>query len=77
MFLENHDYAMENGEIFPREKVSELVQEILNKFAEEELSVHEAKLILQRTIDVVGQFSSKNQELSNDCRRKNYGKAGT
>ena len=35
MFLENHDYAMENGEIFPREKVSELVQEILNKFAEE------------------------------------------
>lgn len=57
MFLENHDYAMENGEIFPREKVSELVQEILNKFAEEELSVDEAKLILQRTIDVVGQFS--------------------
>lgn len=57
MFLENHDYAMENGEIFPREKVGELVQEILNKFAEEELSVDEAKLILQRTIDVVGQFS--------------------
>ena len=57
MFLENHDYAMGNGEIFPREKVSELVQEILNKFAEEELSVDEAKLILQRTIDVVGQFS--------------------
>lgn len=57
MILENCDYAMENGEIFPREKVSELVQEILNKFAEEELSVDEAKLILQRTIDVVGQFS--------------------
>ena len=57
MFLENHDYAMENGEIVPREKVSELVQEILNKFAEEGLSVNEAKLILQRTIDVVGQCS--------------------
>lgn len=31
MFLENHDYAMENGEIFPREKVGELVQEILKQ----------------------------------------------
>ena len=34
----------------PERKVSELVQEILNKFAEEGLSVNEAKLILQRTI---------------------------
>lgn len=57
MILENCDYAMGNGKIFPREKVSELVQEILNKFAEEELSVDEAKLILQRAIDVVGQCS--------------------
>lgn len=51
------DYEMENGEIFPREKVSELASEILAWFAIEELSVDEAKVVLQCAMDLVGQSS--------------------
>ncbi len=43
------DVMMENGEILSREKIDKLVIYIINKFADEKLSVCEAKIILDET----------------------------
>lgn len=41
----------------PGEKIEELVSEIINKFAESELSCDEAKIVLDRVESVLGEFS--------------------
>lgn len=45
---------LNNGKVLEREKIGELVTEIINKFAEFELSYDEAKMILNYTESVLG-----------------------
>lgn len=49
---------MANGEVFNGDKISELTSFIINKFAEKELSVDEAKIVLDHTKDVIGEYST-------------------
>lgn len=46
-----------NGTIFPKERIDKLVEFIINRFADEKLSVDEAKVILNQAIELVGEFS--------------------
>ena len=48
---------LNNGKVLSGEKIGELVSEIINKFAESELSCDEAKIILDRVESVLGEFS--------------------
>lgn len=48
---------MSNGSVLKEEKIDKLVGFIINKFAEEKISVDEAKAILKNTEDLVGEFS--------------------
>lgn len=48
---------MRNGTIFPKERIDKLVEFIINRFADEKLSVDEAKVILNQAIELVGEFS--------------------
>lgn len=48
---------MNNGQVFEGEKIEELVTEIINKFSEAGLSHDEAKIVLEKTADVLGEFS--------------------
>lgn len=48
---------MNNGQVFEGEKIGELVTEIINKFSEAGLSHDEAKIVLEKTEDVLGEFS--------------------
>ena len=49
--------GMNNGHVFEGEKIGELVEEIINKFSEAGLSHDEAKIVLEKTADVLGEFS--------------------
>ena len=49
---------MANGEVFNGDRISELTSFIINKFAEKELSVDEAKIVLDHTKDVIGEYST-------------------
>ena len=49
---------LNNGKILDGDKIGELVAEIVNKFSENGLSCDEAKIILERTKAVVGEFST-------------------
>ena len=49
---------LNNGKILDGDKIGELVAEILNKFSENRLSCDEAKIILERTKAVLGEFST-------------------
>lgn len=53
----NQDVLMDNGTIFSGDKISELVKHIINKFADEKLSPDEAKIVLERTKNVVGEYA--------------------
>lgn len=48
---------MNNGQVFEGEKIGELVTEIINKFSEAGLSHDEAKIVLEKAEDVLGEFS--------------------
>lgn len=48
---------MAKGEIFEGKRIGELVEEIINKFSEENLSCDEAKIVLEHTQNVVGEYS--------------------
>lgn len=48
---------LNNGKVLSGEKIGELVTEIINKFAESELSYDEAKMILNYTESVLGESS--------------------
>ena len=48
---------MLNGEVLHKEKIDKLAGYIINKFAEEKLTVDEAKIILDSTKEIVGEFS--------------------
>ena len=49
---------LNNGKILDGDKIGELVAEIVNKFSENGLSCDEAKIILERTKAVLGEFST-------------------
>ena len=48
---------LNNGKILDGDKIGELAAEIVNKFSENDLSCDEAKIILENTRDVLGEFS--------------------
>ena len=48
---------MNNGSILPKEKIDRLVGFIINKFSDEQLSVDEAKVILNNTERIIGEYS--------------------
>ena len=48
---------LNNGKVLQGEKIGELVTEIVNKFSEARLSYDEAKIVLERTKDILGEFS--------------------
>ena len=48
---------LNNGKVLEGEKIGELVTEIVNKFSESGLSCDEAKIVLENTKDVLGEFS--------------------
>lgn len=48
---------MTNGTILPKEKIDKLVGFIINKFAEEGLSVDEAKIVIDGANELIGEFS--------------------
>ena len=48
-----NDVLMENGSIFSGEKISELVEYIIEKFADEKMSVSESLTVLEKTKDVI------------------------
>lgn len=51
------DVEMHNGKILKGETIDKLVIAIINQFADEKLSVDEGKEILDRTKEVLGEFS--------------------
>lgn len=48
---------LNNGKTLEGEKIGELVEEIIYKFSEAGLSCTEAKIVLEKTADVLGEFS--------------------
>lgn len=51
---------MPNGEIFSHEEISELTNFIINKFAEKRLSMDRAVVVLDRTKEILGSYSTIN-----------------
>lgn len=51
------DVILESGTIVSGEKIDKLVEEIINKFADEKLSVSEAKIVLEETKGRIEEFS--------------------
>lgn len=48
---------LNNGRTLDGEKIGELVEEIIYKFSEAGLSCAEAKIVLEKTADVLDEFS--------------------
>ena len=51
------DIEMDNGTIFNGKKVGELVVFIINKFSDEELNYEEAKIVLEKVQEIIGEHS--------------------
>lgn len=49
---------LNNGKVLRGEKIGELVTEIVNKFSESGLPCDEAKIVLENTKDILGEFST-------------------
>lgn len=48
---------LNNGKVLEGEKIGELVTEIVNKFSEAGMSYDEARIVLERIENVLGEFS--------------------
>ena len=48
---------LNNGKTLEGKKIGELVEEIIYKFSEAGLSCTEAKIVLEKTADILGEFS--------------------
>lgn len=48
---------MVNGEIFDGERIRELTEYIINKFSDEGLSHDEARIVLDKTKEIIGEFA--------------------
>ena len=51
------DVQMNNGKIFSGERIGKLVREIIDRLSEERLTCDEAKIVLNSTQSVLGEFS--------------------
>lgn len=51
------DVMMRNSEIFPANEIDELIEYIINKFAHEKLTCEKAKVVLEKTQELIGDFS--------------------
>lgn len=51
------DVILESGTVISGEKIGKLVEEIINKFANEKLNVSEAKIVLEETKGRIEEFS--------------------
>lgn len=49
--------SMSNGEFFDGNKIGELTEAIISKLTEEKLTCAEAKIVLNRAINVIDEFS--------------------
>ncbi|MBO5159593.1 MAG: hypothetical protein J6B94_08395 [Lachnospiraceae bacterium] len=55
--MEYESIQMENGKIFSGKRIGELVENIINKFSEENLTCNEGKIVLAKAIEVIGGYS--------------------
>ena len=49
---------LNNGKVLSGDEIEELVVDIVNKFSEVGLSCDEAKIVLENTKDILGEFST-------------------
>lgn len=56
MDLEISSVAFDNGEVLDGKKIGELAKFIINKFSEEKLSYEKAKIVLDHTKEIIGEF---------------------
>ena len=49
---------LNNGKVLSGDVIEELVVDIVNKFSEVGLSCDEAKIVLENTKDILGEFST-------------------
>lgn len=59
------DFELSNGETFSGIVVDELVQYIMNKFAEERLTYEEAEIVLKKSLDLLGVYSTVQKQGDN------------
>lgn len=52
-----YSYEMGNGKFFDGNRIEELIKFIINKFSEEKLTCAEAKIVLDKTRDLLGDYS--------------------
>nr|DAY63932.1 MAG TPA: protein of unknown function (DUF4177) [Caudoviricetes sp.] len=55
--LEYETVQLNNGKILDGKKTGELVEEIINKFSEEGLTCVEAKYVLKKIREILGEYS--------------------
>lgn len=55
--LEFQSVQLNNGKIFDGKKIGELTTFIINKFSEEGLFHDEAEIVLEKTREVLGEYS--------------------
>lgn len=55
--MEFASIRMNNGNVLDGKKIGELTEFIINKFSEEGMTCDEAKVVLEQTKDVVGEYS--------------------
>lgn len=48
---------LKNGDVFPSEEINELVKFILDKFAENKLTISQGEIVLERTKELLNEFS--------------------
>ena len=53
-----YDVVLSNGEVFEGKEIRELSNFIINKFAEKSLSVDKAKIVLERTGELLGTYAT-------------------
>lgn len=55
--IEFYSVQMNYGKIIDAEKIGELTKYIIDKFSEEKLSYDEAKIILNKVEEAIGEYS--------------------
>ena len=53
-----YDIMLSNGEVFEGKEIRELSSFIIDKFAEKKLSVDKAKIVLERTGELLGTYAT-------------------
>lgn len=56
--MEFASVQMNNGKILEGKIIGELVKSIINKFSDKKLSCDEGKIVLERTMSMLGEYST-------------------